>query len=526
MLINTKNLMMKSYITGFLSLAIGFYAGAQTNVEKYAATITAADLKSQLTIVAGPAMEGRETATEGQQKAAAYIASQFQQFGLKPAPGTSNYQQLYPLYYDTVTNASLTINGKAYKFGEDFLSLAQNNETKNLKGKQVIFVGYGISDSTYDDYKGKNVKGKVVIMFAGEPRRDSISLITNTTRASKWTFPGLSVKAAAAASKGAVAVIIVNPNAPGIRPETVTRRTNITYPRAAAGKTVNTFSVSQAVASELLTQNVFDGLLAKAKAGAQLQDENVKVKKKVLYNFAEQRFAKSSSNVVGYIEGTDKKDEYVILTAHYDHLGKRGNVIFNGADDDGSGTVSVIEMAEAFAKAKAEGNGPRRTMVFMTVSGEEKGLWGSEYYGDNPLFPLAKTSVNLNTDMVGRIDPTRKEGDSTNYVYIIGDDKISTDLAKVTDQVNEKYVKLELDRRFNANDPNRYYYRSDHYNFAKKGVPIIFYFNGTHADYHRATDTIDKINFDVMTKRVHLVFHTAWEMANRNEMMVRDIPLK
>jgi Zn-dependent M28 family amino/carboxypeptidase len=228
---------------------------------------------------------------------------------------------------------------------------------------------------------------------------------------------------------------------------------------------------------------------------------------------------------LAFCQGTDKKDEYVIITSHYDHLGTRGKEIFYGADDDGSGTTGVLQLAEAFAKAKNEGHGLRRTMVFMTVSGEEKGLLGSEFYSEHPAFPLDKTSVDLNIDMVGRIDPNYK-GDSLNYVYIIGDDKLSSELKPITDSVNKLYLKMDLDRRFNANDPNRYYYRSDHYNFARLGVPIIFYFNGTHADYHRPTDTVDKINFDLMAKRVKLVFYTAWEMANRNSMVKRDIPLK
>jgi Zn-dependent M28 family amino/carboxypeptidase len=225
-----------------------------------------------------------------------------------------------------------------------------------------------------------------------------------------------------------------------------------------------------------------------------------------------------SSNVIGILPGTDKKDEYVIITGHYDHLGTRGKEIFYGADDDGSGTTGVLQLAEAFSKAKNEGHGPRRTMIFMTVSGEEKGLLGSEFYSQYPAFPLNKTSVDLNIDMIGRIDPTFK-GDSLNYVYIIGDDKLSSELKPITDSVNNVYSKVTL-------DPNRYYYRSDHYNFAKNGVPVIFYFNGTHADYHRSSDTVDKINFDLMAKRVKLVYYTAWEMANRAEMVKRDIPLK
>jgi len=206
---------------------------------------------------------------------------------------------------------------------------------------------------------------------------------------------------------------------------------------------------------------------------------------------------------------------------------RKGGVIYYGADDDGSGTVSVLEMATAFAKAKADGNGPRRTMVFMTVSGEEEGLWGSEYYTDHPVFPLEKTSVDLNTDMVGRIDPKRTYGDSMNYVYVIGDDKLSSDLKPISEMINNKYSHLELDYKYNdPKDQERIYYRSDHYNFASKGVPIIFYFNGTHADYHRPTDTVDKINFDLMEKRDHLIFYTAWEMANRDDMLKRDIPLQ
>ncbi len=233
-----------------------------------------------------------------------------------------------------------------------------------------------------------------------------------------------------------------------------------------------------------------------------------------------------SSDVIGVLPGTDKKDEYVFVTGHYDHLGKQGNTIYYGADDDGSGTTSVLQIATAFADAKKGGNGPRRTMVFMTVSGEEKGLWGSEYYTDHPQFPLAKTSVDLNIDMVGRIDPSYK-GDSLNYIYTIGEDKLSSDLFPISDSINKKYMNLQLDRRYNdPKDPNRFYYRSDHYNFAKNGVPVIFYFNGVHADYHQPTDTVDKINFDLMAKRDRLIFYTAWAMANRDNMLKRDIQLK
>ncbi|MEK6615861.1 MAG: M28 family peptidase, partial [Bacteroidota bacterium] len=233
----------------------------------------------------------------------------------------------------------------------------------------------------------------------------------------------------------------------------------------------------------------------------------------------------SSENVIGMIEGSEFPDEVVFVTAHYDHLGVRDGKVFNGADDDGSGTVGVMEIAEAFAKAKEAGFAPKRTMVFMTVAGEEKGLLGSSYYTDNPIFPITNTVCDLNIDMIGRIDDEHK--DSIDYLYIIGSDKISTDLHKINENENSIYTKLKLDYKYNdPNDPNRFYYRSDHYNFAEKGVPIIFFFNGTHVDYHQETDEISKINFDLLAKRTQLVFYTAWEVANRKERIKSDVPQK
>jgi Zn-dependent M28 family amino/carboxypeptidase len=234
-----------------------------------------------------------------------------------------------------------------------------------------------------------------------------------------------------------------------------------------------------------------------------------------------------ASNVLAIIEGTDKKDEYVFLTAHYDHLGIRRGKIYNGADDDGSGTVAVIQMAEAFAKAKKEGHGPRRTIVFMTVSGEEKGLWGSEYYSNNPIYPLDKTSVDLNTDMIGRIDTERKKADTMNYVYVVGHNKISSELPVINEAANNNNTKLVLDYKFDdPNDPERIYYRSDHYNFAVKGIPVLFFYDGMLlADYHKPTDDVEKINWPLYEKRARMIFFTAWEMANRDNMLIRDIPL-
>ena len=162
----------------------------------------------------------------------------------------------------------------------------------------------------------------------------------------------------------------------------------------------------------------------------------------------------------------------------------------------------------------------------MTVSGEEKGLWGSDYYTSHPVYKLDSTTADLNIDMVGRIDPSRKTGDSSNYIYVVGDDKLSSDLRTISETVNNKNTRLELDYKYNdPNDSEFIYYRSDHFNFAKNGVPIIFYFSGLHADYHKPTDTPDKIKYELMKKRAELIFYTAWEMANRDALLKRDKPL-
>jgi hypothetical protein len=225
-------------------------------------------------------------------------------------------------------------------------------------------------------------------------------------------------------------------------------------------------------------------------------------------------------NVLGFIEGTDLKEELIIITAHYDHLGKHEEKTYNGADDDGSGTVAALEIAEAFMLAKKEGHGPRRSVLIMPVSGEEKGLLGSAFYADNPIYPLENTVANLNIDMIGRIDDWHENGD---YVYLIGADMLSQELHDISEQINKEYIGLDLDYRFNAeDDPNRYYYRSDHYNFAKNNIPVIFYFNGVHEDYHKVTDTVEKIDFNKIQTITRLVFLTAWELANRDERIVVD----
>ena len=229
-----------------------------------------------------------------------------------------------------------------------------------------------------------------------------------------------------------------------------------------------------------------------------------------------------TENVVAIIEGSTLPEEYIVISSHLDHEGVKNGEIYNGADDDGSGSVALLEVAEAFQKAVKAGKGPKRSIIFLHVSGEEKGLLGSRYYTDNPLYPLANTIANLNIDMVGRTDPKR-ENENDNYIYLIGSDRLSTELHEVSEAANKATVNLELDYTYNAeDDPNRFYFRSDHYNFAKNNIPVIFYFNGTHADYHKPTDTVEKIRYDLLAQRSQLVFYTAWELANREERIVVD----
>lgn len=228
-----------------------------------------------------------------------------------------------------------------------------------------------------------------------------------------------------------------------------------------------------------------------------------------------------SENIWAFIKGTEKPNEIIVISAHYDHVGMKNEEIYNGADDDGSGTVALLEIAQAFKTAQKEGFGPKRSILFLHVTGEEHGLHGSRYYSENPLFPLKNTVADINIDMIGRRNTLHPH--TNNYIYVIGSDRLSSELHSINEEMNKKYTNLELDYKYNdRNDPERIYYRSDHYNFAKKGIPSIFFFNGVHEDYHMPTDTPDKIEYDALTKRTQLAFALAWELANRPERIKVD----
>lgn len=227
-----------------------------------------------------------------------------------------------------------------------------------------------------------------------------------------------------------------------------------------------------------------------------------------------------SENILAFLPGTEKPEEIIVISAHYDHVGMKNGVIYPGADDDGSGTVAVMEIAKAFQEAKAAGAGPKRSILFLHVTGEEHGLFGSSYYVQNPIFPLAKTVADLNIDMIGRDDA---ENRGKQYVYVIGSEMLSSELKKINEQANRETVNLELNYKYDdPKDPQRLYYRSDHYNFAKKGIPVAFFFDGIHEDYHKPSDTPDKIDYPLLAKRAKLIFATAWKLANQKERIIVD----
>ena len=510
---------MKNVIHLLFLLLISTSTLAQKNKvgdpKKYAATITPADLSKHLYIVASADMEGRETATEGQRKAAAYIENHFKSLGLKPA-NKESYQQFFPVYKDEHGKTEMVLNGKAFGPYKDFSPVFQLNNTAMQYFSELVFAGHGIVDEGADDYAGLDISGKLVLLLDGSPSGFKPSKPGSRSSASIYG------KVAAARSKGAAAVIIAGTGFPRKEPSGQGNQYLELY---RSTQFPNTYIVSDKTAMAIAgNDSTWSAWKETGKSG--------KVPGKTILNNIQLSYAKKttqlqSSNVLAFLEGSDKNDEWLVITAHYDHLGKRGDVIYYGADDDGSGTVGVLEIAEAFVKAKAEGKGPRRNIMFMAVSGEEKGLWGSEYFSENPTIPMDKVTADLNIDMIGRTDTERTSADTLNYVYVVGDDKLSSELKPISEGVNKKYVNMVLDYKFNdPNDKNRIYYRSDHFNFARKGVPIIFYYDGMlQADYHKPTDTPDKINYSLLAKRAQLVFYTAWEMANRDNLLKRDIPL-
>ncbi len=493
-------------------------AGKNSSTQKevdpviYAQTITQDELKEHLYTYASDEFEGRETGKPGQKKAVAYLKGEYEKLGIPAAKKDGDYFQKVPLEVASVPTGTVTINDSAFGLGEEIITFnaAEGEYT------EIVYAAYGIEEEAYSDYTNLDVNGKLVLIKAGEPSNDDGTYkLSGTLEKSVWSnmSEAMEKKSKLAVEKGAKGVFFYdNENYPRFKGYFAYMKNNKSGRMSLKEEAGENFLVlvDNAAAQTLLTDidENHTSTVISAKINLKVSSGNDQI---------------DSENVAALLKGEEKPEEYVVISSHLDHIGVNADgQINNGADDDGSGTVALLELAEAFKKAKDEGNGPKRSIVFLHVTGEEKGLLGSKYYTDyEPILPLEQTVANLNIDMIGRIDPKRQG--NRNYIYLIGSDKLSTELHNLSEEVNEKYTQIELDYTYNdENDPNRFYYRSDHYNFAKNNIPIIFYFNGTHEDYHRPGDTADKINYDLLENRTKLVFHTAWELANRADKVVVD----
>ncbi|MEO9892648.1 M28 family peptidase [Aurantibacter sp.] len=480
--------------------------------KKFAETITEEELKEHLYTYASDDYEGRETGKPGQKKAVAYIKAEYERLGIPAAKSDGDYFQDVPLEMTELPTGSIKVDGKEYNLGESFLTFTKATGDFD----EIIYVGFGIKEDGYSDYEGLDLKGKIILAKYGEPTNtDGTYKLSGTVEPSAWSnrSEAIAKRAKIAEEKGAKGMLFLDElNYPRYKGYFDYMKKNDGGQMTIAKNSKEFFYL---VLNKTLAQSILSDIDANEKPHS--------IPSKISFNLSGDNLKIESENVVAILEGSEKPNEYVVISSHLDHIGVNANGdINNGADDDGSGTVSLLEIAEAFKEAAENGNGPKRSIVFLHVTGEEKGLLGSQYYTDfDPIFPLANTVANLNIDMIGRIDPKR-EGER-NYIYLIGSDKLSTELHELSEEVNNKYMNIELDYTYNdENDPNRFYYRSDHYNFAKNNIPIIFYFNGTHDDYHKPGDTPDKINYDLLENRTRLVFHTAWEVANRANKLVVD----
>lgn len=498
---------------------------------RYAQTVTASDLKEILTVLASDEMEGRETASEGQKKAETFIVEKLQSFGIPEIDRegvTDGYLQKMPFTREEWGTVNLSANGETFTHLRDYYCFRTTNNSMNkFTADEVVFLGYGIDDVNYSDYKDVDVRNKVILILAGEPTdKKGKSWLTKSKKPSTWSS-NWKKKLRTAKENGVKTVLLIDPetgkNIGRFRRWLVEPSLTVGEPDNEIIPMANNFYISPQMARSLMGDK-----------GKKLKTTVKKITKKGKpYSFTfdcdiemEQQKKQEliySTNIMAFIEGSDDalKEEIVVISAHYDHLGKRGNEIYNGADDNGSGSTALIELAQAYAQAKADGNGPRRSVLLMWLTGEEKGLLGSEYYVKNPIFPLENTIVDVNVDMIGRVDDKHKK--NPKYIYVIGADRLSSELHEINEKMNSTFTNLELDYTFNEeDDPNRYYYRSDHYNFAELGIPAIFYFSGVHDDYHKITDTVEKIQFEKMETIARLVFHTSWELANRETRIVVD----
>ncbi|WP_410222138.1 M28 family peptidase [Pedobacter sp.] len=541
--------MNKKFIYTGLALALSFGAMAQQdkNAMRFSAPVNKDRAYSHLSILASDEYEGRETGKKGAWMAAEYIKKQFQSFGLAgPVKNSKDpyFQKVGLVSYD-LASSGFSINGKTLQAYKDF-NVSNNSVpvgSLNISANEVVFAGYGISKEGFDELNGLNLEDKVVMIFsAGDPTNpqaaaDAQSNDRTAMRAAMMARQKALGEIAKRKPK-ALLIIDLNFDKTPLWMKEAGASGRLMLKNAATEAAIQkvpaytSVTISKATADEILKSSgtTIDALVKKiaetVKPASQVVKANITIKAEKKENEVR------AENVLGFLEGSDPKlkNEVLVVTGHYDHIGlvrdpNAKDKVNNGADDDGSGTTGVLLLAEAFSKAKKAGNGPKRSILFMTVCGEEKGLLGSEWYSEHPVFAVENTIANLNTDMIGRIgEEYLGKPDSANYVYSIGSFKLSTDLGKLSEKVNDTYTKLKLDYKFDdPKDPQRIYYRSDHYNFAKLGIPIIFYYDGMlEQDYHQPGDEVSKINFNLLAKRAQLIYYTAWELANMPNRPVVD----
>ncbi|HKQ78274.1 MAG TPA: M28 family peptidase [Blastocatellia bacterium] len=520
------------------------------------ATVQADDLQKWLTYLASDELEGRATFSEGLGLAAAYLAEQLRSWGVKPGGDNGSYfQRVRVLGVKKSANRStltVEVNGqtRTFKEGEGITFPRNVGGKRSFTVDQVEFLGYGLDAplANQNDYAGKDVKGKAVVYLGANGPQ---GLGTRFRRA-------LGGRARYATDqRQAVASIGVGGGPAGERQGGGGAGGGGASARG--GIEQEEFTTTQRLDHPLppnviARDDFFEFLFSNADVKyAELKEKAAKQEPlpsftlkgvKLSFNLdADYQIVRTqfTRNVIGVVEGTDPKlkDTYVTFGAHYDHQGyaegeiaqgarqgavgrvKQGALedrIWNGADDDGSGTATLLGVAKAFAT----GPKPKRSLMFLWFAGEERGLWGSRFHADYPTAPLEKIVANLNMDMVGRNRDDKPE--EANSVYLVGSDRISTELHNLTVEANAGLVKpLKLD--FEMNDPTdleQVYYRSDHYSYAAKGIPIVFFTTGLHPDYHVNTDSVEKINFEKMARIGQLVYEAGRRVANLDNAPARD----
>jgi Zn-dependent M28 family amino/carboxypeptidase len=532
--------MKKQFLYTSFAVFLAFGACAQNKTAiKFSESINKDNAYKHLSILASDEYEGRETGKKGAWMAADYIKTQFKNLGLTPPVNGEYFQPIDMVTYN-LSKSVLTINGQPKEALKDFV-VQPNNVTLSgfsFDANEVLFAGYGITRADYDDLAGQDVAGKVVMIFStggptakdGEAPKDRAGMMA-AMRVRQAKIAGLF-------ERKALGVILIDPTIDNMSPEAKLRlagngQLSLKTPESVAKMQsqvgLNVVSVNTATANEILKASGLTVSALQQQISTTAKPASKLVKTSVSASAMKQEVKVRAENVLGFMEGSDPKlkQEILVITGHYDHIGlttSGTDKVNNGADDDGSGTTGVLLIAEAFTKAKKAGKGPKRSILFMTVVGEEKGLLGSEWYSEHPVFPLANTIADLNTDMIGRTGFEHQgKPDSANYIYVIGSDKLSSELKQISETINSTYTKMVLDYKYDdPKDTERIYYRSDHYNFAKHNIPIIFYFDGLNQDYHKASDEVSKINFPLLAKRAQLTYYTAWELANRANRPVVD----